>query len=135
MEPLFLVVTVDGNYQILRLADEMHHRDKPEHLVSIPMEKVADAVQSHLLKTREPGDWRVNDVVQIDPEHDELFGGCFMVITEPKTWGAQGFVPMGAKAADSGKVGLAYYRCPTEKMALIGRAEWSEGDEKESASK
>lgn len=58
------------------------------------------------------------DVVQIDPAHDERFGGCFMVVTEPKSFGAQGYVSApGAK-------GLAYYRCNWEAMHKIGRAEW-----------
>ena len=34
--------------------------------------------------------WSVGQVVQINPEHDEVFGGCLMVITDPKSWGAQG---------------------------------------------
>jgi len=59
----------------------------------------------------------VGDVVQIDPAHDDRFGGCFMMITEPKSWGAQGFVRVPAG-------GLAYYRCPSTAMHFIGRAEW-----------
>ena len=57
------------------------------------------------------------DVVQIDPEHDERFGGCFMQITEPKSWGAQGFVRVPGG-------GNAYYRVPANAMTRIGRAEW-----------
>lgn len=58
------------------------------------------------------------DVVQIDPAHDERFGGCFMVVTEPKSFGAQGYV------SAPGEKGLAYYRCNWEAMHKIGRAEW-----------
>lgn len=64
-------------------------------------------------------DLKVGDVVQIDPASDEVFGGCFMTVTEPKSWGAQGY----CVGPDGGK-GLAYYRCKTENMVLIGRAEW-----------
>jgi len=60
--------------------------------------------------------WGVGDVVQIDPAHDQRFGGCFMVITEPKAWGAQGYVSI------PGKTGVAYYRCPSEAMHFIGIA-------------
>lgn len=58
--------------------------------------------------------------MQINPEHDDIFGGAFMVITEPKSWGAQGYVQM----LEQGR-GLAYYRCPSHAMAFIGRAEWT----------
>lgn len=62
-------------------------------------------------------DLRVGDVVQIDPEHGARFGGCFMIVTEPKSWGAQGYVQVPAG-------GQAYYRCPTAAMVRIGTAEW-----------
>ena len=58
------------------------------------------------------------DVVQIDPAHDERFGGCFMVVTEPKSFSAQGYV------STPGVKGLAYYRCPWAGMHKIGKAEW-----------
>jgi len=57
-------------------------------------------------------------VVQINPDHDERFGGCFMVVTEPKPWGAQGYVQI------PGSKGLAYYRCPSEAFVIIGPAVW-----------
>lgn len=67
----------------------------------------------------------IGDVVQISPEHDARFGGCFMVVTEPKSWGAQGYVSI------PGESGVAYYRCPTEHFVVIGKAEWriSGGDD------
>ena len=61
---------------------------------------------------------KVGDVVQIDPAHDNTFGGCFMVVSEPKSWGAQGY------CAAPGQSGLAYYRCPFDAMEFVGRAEW-----------
>lgn len=75
-------------------------------------------------------DLQVGDVVQIKPDSRETFGGCFMVVTEPKEWGAQGYVNV------PDNVGLAYYRCSSENMARIGKAEWlnkSETDELERA--
>lgn len=66
----------------------------------------------------------VGDVVQINPEHDELFGGCFMMVTEPKSWGAQG-VCLGPKANGLGGVGVAYYRCKWESMEYVGKAAWA----------
>ena len=35
---------------------------------------------------------RCGDVVQIDPAHDDCFGGCFMIVTEPKPWALKGIV-------------------------------------------
>ena len=67
-------------------------------------------------------EWEKGQVVQIDPDHDETFGACFMVISEPKAWGAQGYVQIPGKTED--QRGQAYYRCPTEAMHLIGKAEW-----------
>ena len=62
------------------------------------------------------------DVVQIDPAHDEVFGGCLMIVTEPKAWGAQGYVKIPSQ-------GVAYYRCPAEAMERIGEAAWVWADE------
>ncbi len=62
----------------------------------------------------------VGSVVQIDPAHDEKFGGCFMLVTELKGFGALGFVEI---PGDDG--GQAYYRCPHDAMVLIGSAEWA----------
>ncbi len=55
--------------------------------------------------------------MQIDPSHDETFGGALMVVTEPKEWGAQGYVFGLWK-------GLAWYRCAWEHMELAGKAVW-----------
>ena len=66
-------------------------------------------------------DLKHGDIVQIDPQHDEVFGGCFMQVTEPKDWGAQGFVKIPGK-------GFAYYRCNYENMELVGKAKWVSND-------
>lgn len=63
---------------------------------------------------------QVGDTVQIDPAYDPRFGGCFMQVTEPKPWGAQGFVPI----PDGEGVQRAFYRCPGEHMAYVGEAPW-----------
>ena len=69
-----------------------------------------------------PINLQVGDIVQIDPAHDEVFGGCFMQVTEPKSWGAQGFVV--ALPTKHTKFGRAYYRCKFENMEWVGRAVW-----------
>ncbi|MCU1496040.1 MAG: hypothetical protein JWO62_3804 [Acidimicrobiaceae bacterium] len=60
----------------------------------------------------------VGEIVQIDPKV-ERFGACFMTITEPKPWGAQGYVQ------NAGGEGQAYYRCKFEHMEPTGgKAVW-----------
>jgi hypothetical protein len=61
----------------------------------------------------------IGDVVQIDPTIDTVFGGQFMVITNLRTWGAQGYVP-----TLSHPVRLAYYRCRFKDMEYVGKATW-----------
>lgn len=65
----------------------------------------------------------IGSVVQIDPEHDDRFGACFMVVTELKSWGVQGYVKV--PGADGGD---AYYRVDFNKVAYIGPSEWVHGD-------
>jgi len=63
---------------------------------------------------------RPGDVVQIDPDHDERFGGCFLVVSAVKPWGVQGYVSI----PDAGRAARAYYRLKREAMVRVGSAEW-----------
>lgn len=76
----------------------------------------------------EPTSLQIGDVVQIRGDH-ELFAGCFMLVTEPKPWGAQGFVSMPTARGEL--PGRAYFRPKFEDMELIGRAVWVPADELE----
>lgn len=69
---------------------------------------------------------KIGDIVQIDPEHDGMFGGCLMIVTEPKEWGAQGYVRVPGKEG-----GNAFYRCEYENMELVGCAEWIRATDEE----
>lgn len=67
-----------------------------------------------------PRELKVGEIVQIDPSHTDgrgghWFGGCLMVVTEPKPWGAQGYVQNAG-----GEDGQAYYRCAFENMEPTG---------------
>lgn len=64
-----------------------------------------------------PENVQPGDVVQINPDHDLKFGGCFMLVEEVAPWGFQGFVQIPAR-------GKAYYRVPRESCIYIGQAEW-----------
>lgn len=67
---------------------------------------------------------KVGDIVQLDPEKcgNPMFGGCMMVVSEPKSFGAQGYVQA---LGENGKMGgQAYYRAKFEEMEYVGLAYW-----------
>ena len=59
------------------------------------------------------------DVYQIDPNHDKIFGGCFLTVTLSNDWGVQGYVKI------PGESGLAFYRCEYKHLDYTGKAEWA----------
>ena len=78
----------------------------------------------------------IGEIVQLNPEivGNKAFAGCFMVVSEPKSWGAQGYVQaLGETREKMG--GQAYYRAKWEEMERTGgMAPWviqgtGEGDE------
>lgn len=73
---------------------------------------------SHATGTGASMTYKHGDVVQVSPSYKGGWGGCFVLVTDPKSWGVQGFVqiPCG---------GQAYIRLPNEVIHLIGRAEWA----------
>lgn len=54
-----------------------------------------------------------NDVIQIVPEHK--WAGCFVTVTEVKSWGIQGFVQIPMQ-------GQAYIRLKNEEFEKVGSA-------------
>lgn len=70
-------------------------------------------------------------LVQLNPEttRDPMFAGCIMTVTEPKSWGAQGYVQ--ALGEDGKPGGQAHYRAKWDEMAFVGVAEWVVGEEVE----
>lgn len=65
----------------------------------------------------------VNDVVQLGP--NTSFPYCFMVVTEVKSFGAQGYVMVPGDLREV--PGQAYYRAKHEDMDYIGKATWIVG--------
>lgn len=63
-------------------------------------------------------------LVQLNPETvgNKMFSACIMVVTEPKAWGAQGYVQALGKDGEPG--GQAYYRAKWDEMEPVGAAEW-----------
>lgn len=63
-------------------------------------------------------------VVQLNPEtvKNKSFAAHFMVISEPKDFGAQGYMHgFGTREATGGQ---AYYRAGWDEMELVGIAVW-----------
>ena len=58
-------------------------------------------------------DLKVGDIVQVSPEN-ECFGGCMVVVTEPKTWGLQGYVQ------SAGVPGQQYIHLKTDEFERTG---------------
>lgn len=68
---------------------------------------------------------RPGDIVQLSPEtcRNKMFSGCLMVVTEPKSFGAQGYVQALGERGHPG--GQAYYRAGWAEMEKTGGvAEW-----------
>jgi len=67
-------------------------------------------------------------VVQLSPEvGNPMFAGCYMTITEPKGFGAQGYVQSLGENKKPG--GQAYYRANWDEMEIVGYACWMIGRE------
>ena len=63
------------------------------------------------------------DVVQIRPETtNKAFAGCFMLVTEVKSWGVQGFIALPTER--DRPPARAYYRATFDEVMKIGVANW-----------
>ena len=63
-------------------------------------------------------DYDLHEIVQVRPDFD-TFGGCFVVVTEVKSWGVQGYVQ------SAGVSGQQYIRLKHEDIAKTGgKAAW-----------
>ncbi len=64
------------------------------------------------------------DILQINP--DDKFGGMLLIVTEPKSWGAQG-VLYSSRHFDAVRFdGQAYLRVNFNEVEYCGRLEWLE---------
>lgn len=68
----------------------------------------------------------VGTVLQLSPESESVqpcFRGCFLVVTEVKSWGVQGYIPgVGASFEESG--GLFFLRPQWADLEFVGEAVW-----------
>lgn len=76
----------------------------------------------------EKTDIKPGAVVQIDGTlKDCFFPGCFMLVTEVKSWGVQGFISMPGSRTEL--PGRAYFRASWDKIEYIGQAVWVPADD------
>ena len=69
--------------------------------------------------------YQIGEIVQVDPQTPN-FGGCMVVVTEPKAWGLQGYVQ------SVGVQGQHYIRLRHDQVSKTGGvAEWIIGDSDE----
>jgi hypothetical protein len=67
------------------------------------------------------------DVVQLSPNvGNPMFAGCMMIVTEQKTFGAQGYVQALGENGKPG--GQAFYRAQWSEMEYVGQCAWIRGD-------
>jgi hypothetical protein len=65
-----------------------------------------------------------DDIVQIKPDA-ELYPGAFLVVTEPRVWGVQGYLCLPMEYTGLTRFrGLAYTRVKTDDYLLVGNAAW-----------
>jgi len=66
----------------------------------------------------------VGTLVQLNSEtcRNRMFAACIMTVTEPKPFGAQGYVQSLGSNGEPG--GQAYYRAEWVEMEVVGKAEW-----------
>jgi len=67
-------------------------------------------------------------IFQIEPEHDDVFGGCLLIATEIHKWGVCGYFDIPGH-------GQAFYRCDYEYMELVGYAIWHATEDEEDTAK
>jgi hypothetical protein len=66
---------------------------------------------------------REGDVVQLSPDvGNPMFACCMMTVTEPKAFGAQGYVQMTGKNGQPGP--QSFYRAKWDEMEYVGQAAW-----------
>lgn len=74
-----------------------------------------------------PTPLEVGEIVQLDPAtvRNRAFAGCFMVVSEPKAFGAQGYIQPIGENRDTPAEGWCYYRANWDEMERTGgRVVW-----------
>ena len=72
-------------------------------------------------------DLEIGDILQISPEHPK-FPGFFLIVTEPKNWGAQGYLLFTGDFEAKRYKDKAFLRVRFEEVKLCGSSAWIEED-------
>lgn len=69
---------------------------------------------------------KIGDVLQINPENNEVWGGFLVVVTEPRKWGCQGYLMShdAFNAVRIKKTGKAFVRVKFEDVEFVGSLPW-----------
>lgn len=72
---------------------------------------------------------RIGAIVQVDPDESDRYAGQFIIVTEIKEWGIQGYLAVTMEDPDLVRwKGIAYVRMAWDKIWLVGFAEWLQED-------
>jgi hypothetical protein len=74
-----------------------------------------------------PRELQRGDVVQLAPSDAHALSGCFMLVTDPRPWGAMGYVAVPGERGTP--PGMAYFRAEWSAMEYVGGATWVRGVE------
>jgi hypothetical protein len=64
------------------------------------------------------------DIVQVNPEISHKWGGFFILVDEPKSFGCQGILMSPFEFEAVKLKGVAFVRVKFEDIELVGRCEW-----------
>jgi hypothetical protein len=64
----------------------------------------------------------VGSVVQLRPDHSEMWGGLLFIVTEVKPWGVQCYTEMGPAEPRKGQ---AFMRLKWADIEYVGEATWT----------
>lgn len=83
-----------------------------------------EILKQGIFKMNEIKELKRGDIVQLHPERckQSVFKGCLMIVTDPKSFGAQGYIQEIGERGEMG--GVAFYRATWEEMELCGKAMW-----------
>lgn len=74
----------------------------------------------------------VGDIVQLNPDGNGQFGGQYLIVTEPKGFGCQGYILWEDLSKYDGATtykGRAYLRPTWDRMEFVGKAIWLRKEE------
>lgn len=72
----------------------------------------------------------IGDILQLSPEHPK-YPCHFLIVTEPKNWGAQGALMHTRDIEGIKWKGRAFLRVKFEDMEFCGKSQWIEQDSEE----